>query len=130
MNPNNTQHLQLKKLEENDFEDEEGEEDEEESGNETQPKKKKTSQSLGHRSSGKVAAASVCGGAVVAPPRCLVMSCENDLSGCKKYHQRHRVCEVHAKAPVVLVDGLSQRFCQQCSRSLLYKITSNNMLVS
>ncbi|PIN15739.1 hypothetical protein CDL12_11635 [Handroanthus impetiginosus] len=56
------------------------------------------------------------GGGVAPPPCCLVENCGADLSGCKKYHQRHRVCEVHAKAPVALVEGLRQRFCQQCSR--------------
>ncbi|KAL0353773.1 UNVERIFIED_CONTAM: Squamosa promoter-binding protein 2 [Sesamum angustifolium] len=81
---------------------------------ESQLKKKKLSLGEG---SGKVTGKAVAGGvAVVAPPCCLVENCEADLSCCKKYHQRHRVCEVHAKAPVVLVDGLRQRFCQQCSR--------------
>ncbi|EPS70852.1 squamosa promoter-binding protein 2, partial [Genlisea aurea] len=51
-----------------------------------------------------------------ASPCCLVEDCGADLSACKKYHQRHKVCEVHAKSPVVLVDGIRQRFCQQCSR--------------
>nr|BAM15476.1 SBP-box protein [Torenia fournieri] len=52
----------------------------------------------------------------VAKLCCLVENCEADLNGFKKYYQRHRVCEVHAKASVALVDGLRQRFCQQCSR--------------
>ncbi|KAG5579963.1 hypothetical protein H5410_050590 [Solanum commersonii] len=30
--------------------------------------------------------------------------------------QRHKVCEMHAKAPKVVLLGLQQRFCQQCSR--------------
>nr|BAM15477.1 SBP-box protein [Torenia fournieri] len=47
---------------------------------------------------------------------CVVDNCESDLNGCKKYHQRHRVCELHAKAAMALVDGTRQRFCQQCSR--------------
>ncbi|KAE8010712.1 hypothetical protein FH972_007055 [Carpinus fangiana] len=34
----------------------------------------------------------------------------------KAYHKRHKVCERHAKAAVVLVSGLRQRFCQQCSK--------------
>ncbi|THU74203.1 hypothetical protein C4D60_Mb04t30890 [Musa balbisiana] len=33
-----------------------------------------------------------------------------------RYHRRHRVCEAHSKAAVVIVAGLRQRFCQQCSR--------------
>lgn len=42
--------------------------------------------------------------------------CAADLSDAKQYHRRHKVCEVHAKAQVVLVGGIRQRFCQQCSR--------------
>ncbi|WMV39704.1 hypothetical protein MTR67_033089 [Solanum verrucosum] len=46
---------------------------------------------------------------------CQVEKCEVNLDGAKKYHKRHKVCEVHAKAPIVLLAGLRQRFCQQCS---------------
>ncbi|KAI0524603.1 hypothetical protein KFK09_003980 [Dendrobium nobile] len=47
---------------------------------------------------------------------CLVDGCRNDLSNCREYHRRHKVCEVHSKTPIVLVGGQEQRFCQQCSR--------------
>ncbi|XP_076940865.1 putative squamosa promoter-binding-like protein 19 [Bidens hawaiensis] len=47
---------------------------------------------------------------------CLVDGCEADLSGCREYHRRHRVCETHSKTPVVTTGGKEQRFCQQCSR--------------
>ncbi|KAL6011577.1 hypothetical protein ACLOJK_002025 [Asimina triloba] len=47
---------------------------------------------------------------------CLVDGCKSDLSNCRDYHKRHKVCEVHAKTPMVLVGGQEQRFCQQCSR--------------
>ncbi|CAL0332964.1 unnamed protein product [Lupinus luteus] len=47
---------------------------------------------------------------------CLVDGCKSDLSDCREYHKRHRVCEKHSKTPVVLVRGKEQRFCQQCSR--------------
>ena len=47
---------------------------------------------------------------------CLVDGCNSDLSDCREYHRRHRVCEKHSKTPVVLVGGKQQRFCQQCSR--------------
>ncbi|KAH0651386.1 hypothetical protein KY285_031512 [Solanum tuberosum] len=47
---------------------------------------------------------------------CQVEKCEVNLDGAKKYHKRHKVCQVHAKAPIVLLAGLRQRFCQQCSR--------------
>lgn len=55
-----------------------------------------------------------CGG--VSPPSCQAERCGADLTDAKRYHRRHRVCEFHSKAPVVMVAGLRQRFCQQCSR--------------
>lgn len=57
------------------------------------------------------------GGAGSTPPCCQVDNCTSDMSDAKKYHKRHRVCEHHAKAPVVLIAGTQERFCQQCSRS-------------
>ena len=47
---------------------------------------------------------------------CQVFDCNKDLSSCKDYHKRHRVCEVHSKTAQVIVNGIEQRFCQQCSR--------------
>ncbi|CAN7104079.1 squamosa promoter-binding-like protein 3 [Brassica rapa] len=47
---------------------------------------------------------------------CQVERCTADMSRAKQYHRRHKVCEFHAKAPVVRIYGLHQRFCQQCSR--------------
>ncbi|KAI3732041.1 hypothetical protein L1987_63238 [Smallanthus sonchifolius] len=47
---------------------------------------------------------------------CQVEGCTNDMINCKAYHQRHKVCEVHSKAPIVITGGCQQRFCQQCSR--------------
>jgi hypothetical protein len=49
-------------------------------------------------------------------PRCQVEGCKADLSGCKDYHKRHKVCEMHSKAPKAIAAGIEQRFCQQCSR--------------
>ncbi|XP_011650639.1 squamosa promoter-binding-like protein 7 isoform X2 [Cucumis sativus] len=49
-------------------------------------------------------------------PRCQVEGCHVALVNAKDYHRRHRVCEMHSKAPKVVVLGLDQRFCQQCSR--------------
>ncbi|KAJ0102785.1 hypothetical protein Patl1_04713 [Pistacia atlantica] len=69
-------------------------------------KKKKVT---GRRGSGS-------GGGGVSPPCCLVEKCGADLTDAKRYHKRHKVCELHSKAPVVIVSGLRQRFCQQCSR--------------
>ncbi|XWS34534.1 hypothetical protein CRYUN_Cryun21dG0046900 [Craigia yunnanensis] len=49
-------------------------------------------------------------------PSCLVDGCTADLSKCRDYHRRHKVCEVHSKTPRVTIRGQEQRFCQQCSR--------------
>ncbi|KAF5728297.1 hypothetical protein HS088_TW21G00444 [Tripterygium wilfordii] len=56
------------------------------------------------------------GGGGVSLPSCQVERCSVDLTDAKRYHRRHKVCEVHAKSPAVIVSGLRQRFCQQCSR--------------
>lgn len=48
--------------------------------------------------------------------RCQADECGADLRMAKAYHKRHKVCERHAKAAVVLVSGVRQRFCQQCSK--------------
>lgn len=47
---------------------------------------------------------------------CLVDGCNADLSNCREYHRRHKVCELHSKTPQVTINGHKQRFCQQCSR--------------
>lgn len=52
----------------------------------------------------------------VGDPRCQVEGCGAVLVNAKDYHRRHKVCEMHAKAPRVVVLGVEQRFCQQCSR--------------
>ncbi|KAI4356699.1 hypothetical protein L6164_000700 [Bauhinia variegata] len=51
-----------------------------------------------------------------AVPKCQVEGCHVALLNAKDYHRRHKVCEMHSKAPKVVVLGLEQRFCQQCSR--------------
>lgn len=48
--------------------------------------------------------------------RCQVEGCNADLTSSKDYHRRHKVCEIHSKSAKVMVAGLEQRFCQQCSR--------------
>ncbi|MCO5571211.1 hypothetical protein L7F22_024946 [Adiantum nelumboides] len=53
---------------------------------------------------------------VLAIPRCQVEGCKLDLTSAKDYHRRHKVCELHSKAGKVVVAGIEQRFCQQCSR--------------
>ncbi|XP_022726133.1 squamosa promoter-binding-like protein 6 [Durio zibethinus] len=47
---------------------------------------------------------------------CQVYGCNQDLSSSKDYHKRHKVCEAHSKTAKVVVNGIEQRFCQQCSR--------------
>ncbi|KAJ6827640.1 squamosa promoter-binding protein 1 [Iris pallida] len=56
------------------------------------------------------------GGGGAAQACCQAEKCRADLTEAKRYHRRHKVCEAHSKAPAVLVAGLRQRFCQQCSR--------------
>nr|AVV48338.1 squamosa promoter binding-like protein [Litchi chinensis] len=53
-------------------------------------------------------------------PSCLVDGCIADLSKCRDYHRRHKVCELHSKTPIVTIQGQEQRFCQQCSRLFLW----------
>lgn len=53
-------------------------------------------------------------------PTCQVDGCKADLSRAKDYHRRHKVCEVHSKAGKAPVSRLMQRFCQQCSRFVLF----------
>ncbi|XP_041012814.1 squamosa promoter-binding-like protein 18 isoform X2 [Juglans microcarpa x Juglans regia] len=49
-------------------------------------------------------------------PSCLVDGCNSDLSKCRDYHRRHKVCEIHSKTSKVTIRGQELRFCQQCSR--------------
>ncbi|XP_006347009.1 squamosa promoter-binding protein 1 isoform X1 [Solanum tuberosum] len=51
-----------------------------------------------------------------AHPSCQVDQCTANMADAKPYHRRHKVCEFHSKSPIVLISGLQQRFCQQCSR--------------
>jgi hypothetical protein len=54
--------------------------------------------------------------ATTTPPRCQVEGCGVDLTSAKPYYCRHKVCSMHSKTPLVVVAGIEQRFCQQCSR--------------
>ncbi|KAI5662526.1 hypothetical protein M9H77_21849 [Catharanthus roseus] len=97
-------------------EEEEEEDDQFEAEESYNPKKR---MNLGGGSAGKKGSTTTMGGGggvAVVIQGCQVDKCEADLSSCKKYHQRHKVCEYHAKAQVVIVAGFRQRFCQQCSR--------------
>ncbi|GFZ03034.1 squamosa promoter binding protein-like 5 [Actinidia rufa] len=87
---------------------EEEEEEEEEDfaglGSAEDDKKKKVSSRRGSSGGGST------------QPSCQVENCATDMTYAKPYHRRHKVCEFHAKVPVVAVAGIHQRFCQQCSR--------------
>ncbi|KAK7275005.1 hypothetical protein RIF29_16111 [Crotalaria pallida] len=52
----------------------------------------------------------------IQTPVCQVYGCNKDLSSSKDYHKRHKVCDAHSKTAKVIVNGIEQRFCQQCSR--------------
>ncbi|KAL2501673.1 Squamosa promoter-binding-like protein 9 [Forsythia ovata] len=73
-----------------------------------------TADGLAHQSPAKKGRSGVVQGG--QPPRCQVEGCKVDLSDAKAYYSRHKVCGMHSKSPKVIVAGLEQRFCQQCSR--------------
>ncbi|KAJ9177083.1 hypothetical protein P3X46_012335 [Hevea brasiliensis] len=58
---------------------------------------------------------------------CQAEKCTADLSDAKPYHRRHKVCANHAKAQIVLVAGIRQRFCQQCSSVACFMSYGNLM---
>ncbi|CAN6205478.1 unnamed protein product [Urochloa humidicola] len=85
------------------------------STHEEQDKKPAThSAAVGGASSSSSPVAARTGGG--GGPSCQVDRCAADLHDVRRYYRRHKVCEMHSKALVVLVAGLRQRFCQQCSR--------------
>ncbi|KAE8677061.1 Squamosa promoter-binding protein 1 [Hibiscus syriacus] len=94
---------------------EEGEEREEEEGTVGYPEDEKKKKASGRRGSGGGGGGGGSGGGV-SLPSCQVENCGVELLASKRYHRRHKVCEIHAKWPVVVVSGIRQRFCQQCSR--------------
>ncbi|CAL5403019.1 unnamed protein product [Camellia sinensis] len=82
-------------------------------------KKKKVVFVCGGGSGGKKG----CGGSGGGGGRCQAEKCAADLTEAKRYHRRHKVCELHAKASVVMVAGLRQRFCQQCSSFRFHELS-------
>ncbi|RLM55024.1 hypothetical protein C2845_PM10G15460 [Panicum miliaceum] len=62
-------------------------------------------------SASPISGASEAGGAHC--PSCAVDGCKADLSKCRDYCRRHKVCETHSKTPVVVVAGREMRFCVQ-----------------
>ncbi|EFJ44308.1 hypothetical protein VOLCADRAFT_64981, partial [Volvox carteri f. nagariensis] len=45
-----------------------------------------------------------------------VKDCSVDLSSCKAYYRRFRICERHLKTLSLCIEGKLSRFCQQCGR--------------
>ncbi|KAL5815685.1 hypothetical protein ACOSQ4_026326 [Xanthoceras sorbifolium] len=88
-----------------------------------------TDQRDGHNSKFSLGTPILCSSESSTPPKrvrsaginshtayCQVYGCNKDLSSSKDYHKRHKVCEGHSKTAKVIVNGVEQRFCQQCSR--------------
>ncbi|KAI8532039.1 hypothetical protein RHMOL_Rhmol11G0182200 [Rhododendron molle] len=71
---------------------------------------------IGSGSGGNGKKSSNCSGGGGSMNICQVEGCTADMSYAKPYHRRHKVCEHHAKARIVVVAGIHMRFCQQCSR--------------
>lgn len=47
---------------------------------------------------------------------CMIAGCESRLENELAYYARHKICEKHAQAPFVTIQGISYRFCQQCAK--------------
>ncbi|OWM91212.1 hypothetical protein CDL15_Pgr000156 [Punica granatum] len=110
-------------------EEEEEEEDEEEEEEESESKRIRAagvSFSASGKKFGSSSGTSAGGWASTGrATTCQADNCTTDMTEAKRYHRRHKVCEFHAKAQVVLIDGIHQRFCQQCSRSETLAISYN-----
>lgn len=50
------------------------------------------------------------------PMYCHVIGCNLGLAAQAEYYQRYRICKDHLRAAALQVDGIPQRFCQQCGR--------------
>ena len=50
------------------------------------------------------------------PIQCLVVGCTFTDAIHAPYFQRYRICREHMRMPAILMDGVRQRFCQQCGR--------------
>ncbi|KAG2446226.1 hypothetical protein HXX76_000818 [Chlamydomonas incerta] len=51
-----------------------------------------------------------------ASTHCRVPGCNADLTRDLAYFRKYRICREHLKSPVLVVEGVPSRFCQQCSR--------------
>ena len=50
------------------------------------------------------------------PLVCQIVGCGISLISQAEYYQRYRICRNHLRYPAINVDGVAQRFCQQCGR--------------
>ncbi len=50
------------------------------------------------------------------PLICHVVGCNLGLGPQAEYYQRYRICKEHLRSAALLVDGIPQRFCQQCGK--------------
>ena len=50
------------------------------------------------------------------PLICHVVGCNLGLGPQAEYYQRYRICKEHLRTAALLVDGVPQRFCQQCGK--------------
>ncbi|KAI8468734.1 MAG: SBP domain-containing protein, partial [Monoraphidium minutum] len=50
------------------------------------------------------------------PGFCQAVDCGADLSQASHYLRRYRICKIHLRAPVVMLETGEARFCQQCGR--------------
>ena len=90
------------------MEEEEEEDDDDEYNNELGSGEEERKKRIMTHSSSKEGSGSGGGGST--PPTCQADNCNADLSDAKHYHRRHKVCEFHAKAPIVNVAGIQARF--------------------
>jgi hypothetical protein len=42
-----------------------------------------------------------------------IPGCNADLSHCKRYYQRYKLCAEHLNHPSLLLNGVPSRFCQK-----------------
>lgn len=47
---------------------------------------------------------------------CQVPGCSEGLTALKRYHQRYKICREHMRLKSVSLNGVQQRWCQQCCR--------------
>jgi hypothetical protein len=54
-----------------------------------------------------------CSYAHKSAPAAQIPGCNADLSRCKRYYQRYKLCAEHLNQPCLLLNGVPSRFCQK-----------------